>query len=302
MKAPIAFFITAFSAGASCVSVSAGQILAVDLAKSIPLFDSLDPNEVLGFAPFPGTKRVFSSREVVFIARSHGLIFDDGVIAPSVCFERLVRRLTADEVKSALLSSIGLPDATVEIVDFSNGLFPSGQLVFQHGVVGPQDGNPRTPVLWPGRLVYDHERSLSVWAKVRVAVNREIFVAKEDISQGDVLRVGQVVSNKIVQFPSPDSRSLSLSEITGKVARREIHAGQRIVAEFLEASMDVFRGDLVRVEVVAGAARISLSAVAQSSGNQGDTIIVHNPHSGKNFRAAIEGRGKVLVMALDGVL
>jgi flagella basal body P-ring formation protein FlgA len=59
----------------------------------------------------------------------------------------------------------------------------------------------------------------------------------------------------------------------------------------------VQRGDLVDVTAVAGAAQLHVPAVAETPGRQGDLITLKNPHSGKIFRARIEGKDKALVMA-----
>jgi len=52
----------------------------------------------------------------------------------------------------------------------------------------------------------------------------------------------------------------------------------------------------VHVTVVNGAATITLDAIAQSSGTKGESILVHNPSSGRTFRALIEERGRVKVV------
>lgn len=86
----------------------------------------------------------------------------------------------------------------------------------------------------------------------------------------------------------------------GKAARRAIPAGQRIVPEALGDPKDVSQGETVHVKVVDGAATITLAAVAQSSGTKGESILVHNPSSGKSFRAVIEARGQVIVVPTPG--
>jgi flagella basal body P-ring formation protein FlgA len=57
----------------------------------------------------------------------------------------------------------------------------------------------------------------------------------------------------------------------------------------------------VHVTVVDGSARLSLDAVAQSSGRKGESILMHNPSTGKNFHAVVEERGKATVRSSPGV-
>jgi flagella basal body P-ring formation protein FlgA len=58
---------------------------------------------------------------------------------------------------------------------------------------------------------------------------------------------------------------------------------------------DVARGALVDVEVFAGAARLLVKAKAQSDGFKGSTIMVRNLTSGKDFRARVAGKDRVIV-------
>jgi flagella basal body P-ring formation protein FlgA len=289
--------IVAAWAHAACIAVPSDKILARDLSAAIPLFQALDPETIIGFSPFPGTERVLSSRELLLAARRYGLAFPAGEPAPSVCVERIVHPLSIEEVRAALLSALDTPGGRLEILEFSNKPFPPGRLVFQLAAVNkPPGNNPQTPVIWPGKLLYDDQHSLTVWAKVRISVDREVFLAKEIIPKGQAIGAEQIATTRIAQFPSPESPPSAASGIVGKVARRAIPAGQRIAPEALEDPMDVIRGETIHVKVVDGPATITLDAVAQSSGNKGETILVHNPSSGKSFRAVIEERGQVVVV------
>jgi len=151
-------------------------------------------------------------------------------------------------------------------------------------------------VIWQGQLVYDEHHSLSLWVKVRISVNREVFRAKESIPGGAVIRADQLIMEQIPQFPWPESPPLSMSRIVGKVARRLIPAGQKVGLEELEEAKEVMRGETVQVKVIDGAATITLDAVAESSGVKGESILVHNSAGGKSFRAVVENRDQVIVL------
>ena len=301
MKTAASLVIVAGWATAGCIAVPSDKILARDLSAAIPLFQALDPDAVIGFSPFPGTERFLSSRELLLTARHYGLAFPAGELAPSVCVQRIVRSLSSEEVRAALLSALDIPEGRLEILEFSNKPLPPGRLVFQLAAVNKPPGNdPQTSVIWPGKLMYDDQHSLSIWAKVRISVDREVFLAKETIPKGQVILAEQIATTRIPQFPSPQQPPSSVSGIIGKVARRTIPTGQRISLEALQDPMDVVKGETVHVRVVDGAATITLDAVAQSSGNKGETIVVHNTSSGKSFRAVIEERGRVVVVPTPG--
>jgi flagella basal body P-ring formation protein FlgA len=295
MRTVAILVVVAGLARAACVAVPSGNILVRDISTAIPLFQALDPDTVIGFAPFPGTIRVLSARDVLLIGRRYGLAPPPGEAAGSVCVERIVRYLSMEEVKAALLSALDIADVRLEVLEFSNQALPPGRLEFQHsGLNKPPRNNPETPVLWRGNLIYDDQRSLVVWAKVRISVVREIFLATETIPKGAVIRADQVASTPVRQFPSLEP-SPNGPSVIGKVARRALPAGQAIVAEALDDLQDVFRGEMVHVEAIDGGASIRFDAIAQASGQKGEIILVHNPTSGRNFRALIEGREQVVV-------
>ena len=302
-RIPIVMLVQAWalveSGAAACIAVPSDRILARDLAPSVALFQALDPETVLGYAPWPGTQRVLTSHDLVLAARSAGLLLP-GSPLPSVCIERLVRALSIDDVRAALLEALAIqdhPEIHLEVLGFTNKPLPPGRLVFQLAALNhPAGDNAQTPVVWPGRLIYDERNSLSVWAKVRITVPGEVFVARQNIAPGEVLRAEQIQSTHAAEFPSFSAPHAAAGTVIGKLARRPIRAGQRITAEMLENPRDVRQGETVHVKVIQGAATITLDAVAQSSGTRGDSILVHNPASGKSFRAVIEDRSQVLVV------
>jgi flagella basal body P-ring formation protein FlgA len=296
MRAVAILAVVGGMAQAACVAVPSGNILARDVSTAIPMFQALDPDTILGFAPFPGAVRLLSSRDVAFIGRRYGLAVPAGETAPSVCVERTVRHLSGEEVRAALLSALAIADVRLEVLEFSNQPFPPGRLEFPcAGLNKPPDNNPATPVIWRGNLIYDMQRSLAVWARVRISVDREVQLATETIPKGAVIRSDEVVTTRVRQFPTlgPSRRGPSL--IAGKIARRTLAAGQPIPAEALDDPKDVLQGETVHVEAIDGGASIRFDGVAQSSGLKGEMVTIHNPASGRNFKALIEGRQQVVV-------
>ncbi len=301
MKIAILLAVGSGLAHAACLSVPSPRIVAGDIAGAVPLFAQLAPETPIGFAPFPGTQRVLSSRELFQIAAANGLKFPSGEPAPSLCVQRAVRPLSIVEVRPVLLSALGVADVAMEILEISDQLVPPGRLEFRREELNrPAKDDPQNPVIWRGQWIYDGQHSLAVWAKVRVAVSRDVVVAVLDIPADTVIRPEQVKTITKRQFPlaEPSLNSApTIDQIAGKMSRRSIAASERITASELEAAKDVIRGETVRVKVVDGAATVTLDAVAQSSGTRGESIIVHNPASGKNFRALIQERGQAVVLA-----
>lgn len=278
-----------------CIVVPSNQILAKDISPAIPLFRALDPNDAIGFAPFPGMVRVMSSRDIAAAAQHYGLAFPPGELAPSVCIERMVHPLSPAAIKAAMSSALKIPGVDVQVLDFSRQGYPPGQLEFPLATLNHSPGNdPQTAVVWTGRLIFDNNRSLSVWVRVRLAVIREVVVANQDIARGTSIRPDQITIMQVSQFPTSSSAEPPAS-IAGKIARRPFKAGQIISADALDDAQEVVRGETVHVRSTDGAATILCDGIAQGSGRKGDVIVVHNPASGKNFRATVEGRQQVIV-------
>jgi flagella basal body P-ring formation protein FlgA len=297
----LAIFVAAATlANAACLEISSSEITAGDLARAVPVFQALDPSTQLGFMPLPGAERVLSSRELRLIARQHSLDVQDQSI-PDLCVKRQVRQLTRDEIQKTLSKSLGMPDAQVDVVDFSNQPLPPGDLEFRvSGLNRPPRSRPDDPVIWRGRLVYDGRHSANIWARVRISVQRTWLVAAEDITAGQAIRAADVQQISGRTFPFPASSLQSPESIVGKVARRGIPRGQRIAAGALQDPLDVVKGETVRVNVTEGLASIALDAVARTGGRKGDVIVVHNPSTGRDFRAVIEDRGQVSVPSPAG--
>lgn len=301
MKTLAGFVIVATAARAACLAVPGDKILARDLVPWIPLFQAADPESVIGFAPFPGTTRLLSSRDLLLAARRNGLAVPPSEPVPGVCVERVAQAVSAGDLRAALQSALAAGsggDVTLEIIAFTNKLLPPGRLVFQlPGLNRPPANSPGTPVIWTGKLLYDGQSSLSVWAKVRLSVQRQVFLAKRAIPERALIRGDDIVEATIAEFPWPESPALSNSGIVGKIARQAIPAGKIITREALSDAEEVMRGDIVHVRVIAGAAVITLDAVSQSSGTKGEGILVHSLATGKAFRAVIEGHDHVVVDA-----
>ena len=293
MKLILIWTILSVAARAACVEVPSDRIAARDLFDRVPQLREIPGDITVGFAPLPGTERIVSGRELALIAGRHGIIVGG---LPDVCVVRALHSIAPGEMQAALSSALGIPDAEIEILDFSSQPLPVGRLEFQRSSLNqPPPNAPEVPVIWRGRLIYDRSRSVALWAKVRIAVNRAVFLAAEDIPAGSILHAGQIQASTARGFPFAGPVFASVSEIAGKVARRSIRAGQRLTAGALAEANDVVRGDIVQVRVMDGSATLSFDGIAATSGKKGDTILVRNSASGRNFRAVVDEKGKAVV-------
>jgi flagella basal body P-ring formation protein FlgA len=294
----IVTLVTAAAPGA-CIRISSAKVVAGDLFEVLPLLRQLDRNAPLGFAPIPGMQRVITGRELSLLANRLGTTLAE--IPADVCIERALFSIAPEPMRAALQAALGMPDAEIELIEFTSQPLPQGRLEFQRSsLVQPSSRAPDTPAIWRGKLIYDQARTVPVWARVRITLKRAVYLAEEDIPAGAVVHDRQIKEATLRAFPSSRAPFDSRAEIAGKVAKRAILAGQEFTAGAIEEAKAVVRGDIVQVRVSDGSATLDFDGVAATSGKLGDGILVHNPASGRNFRAIVEEKGKVVVRSSLG--
>jgi flagella basal body P-ring formation protein FlgA len=197
--------------------------------------------------------------------------------------------LTAEQIRAALVSSVGIQDASIEVIDFPRQNIPSGRLEFpRSGLTRPSASRPDSPAFWRGVVRYSPHHTLAIWASVRLSIRHTVIAAARGIPRGAVVAADDLAEVERDIFPFTPRLEAKLDAL-GRVSRKTIPAGALISPELLEVPLDIARGEAVHVVAASGAARISFDAVAQSSGRKGDRIVLLNPESHKSFRAVVDG-------------
>ncbi|MGO4882620.1 MAG: flagellar basal body P-ring formation chaperone FlgA [Bryobacteraceae bacterium] len=281
--------LSAVAAGGQCLPVSGDRILARDMARAAPVFAAVTPEVVLGSAPAPGGRTVYTAAEVARIARRYGLTAEPGVEA---CFIRPVEVLTRERVMAALRAA--MPTARIELIDFSRQPVPRGELGFSLKVL-MTDAAADAARMWHGAICAPGQADFPVWAKVRIQVAGQRVVSLEALAAGRPIERAQLREESYVGRPGlPD-----LNQVTSYVPRRPIPAGTVIEAQWLDPPEDIVRGELVRLEVRSGRARVRVVAIAEASGRRGDFIAVRITDNGKIVRAHVVDR-LLVALAADG--
>ena len=276
-----------------CHTVEGDRILAGDLARVIPAFAALPAARPLAHAPVAGVQRILKRSQLDRLAKQNGL---SATGVGAVCFKRASEMLTPERVLEELHRALAEPEAAIELIDYSRRPVPNGTLQFSlRGLSSPSSSDPTQPVLWRGTVRSEGGRSVSVWARVRVSAPRRQVVALRDLSPGVLITRGDVSAVTVEAFPTGEKSLVDAEAVAGAVPRRRIRAGEAIRAAWLKRPHEVERGDLVRVEVLSGAARLLFEARAESTGRLGDAVWVRNPSSGQRFQARVEEKGKVVV-------
>ena len=282
----------------SCVAVQGDQILVKDLAQSITEFATTPGDNVVSFAPLPGTQRNFTVREALAAARRFGIQLDARSLR-DICFVREVHQMQEADFQAALIAATE-GRASVEILDYGRVALPAGRLEFLLSqVILPPNSAPETAVLWRGRLVSAAGRSYPTWVRARILADRPTVVAKEQLVKGQVIRLGQVELRVLKRFPFSPGLSIATEAVVGKVVKYEIASGQSVHSKALEEPKEVEPGDTVRVESSSGMAQINFDARAKTGGRRSDTVLIQNPGNGRSFRAVVTGKGQVRATPID---
>jgi flagella basal body P-ring formation protein FlgA len=146
-------------------------------------------------------------------------------------------------------------------------------------------------------VTYGPGRQFSLWARVNLTAPLKRIVAAADLKPGQPIEAASV-EESLVWSAIPAGQIpfvASIDEIAGFIPRRSIASGTAIRKEWLEPPRLVQKGDIVKVEIVNGGARLELTARAEGSGARGELIPVENLDSKRRFRARVEAKGKVSV-------
>ena|ERR1017187_2558291 len=272
----------------ACLAVSPGSdhILVRDLTGAFPGLESVAPGLPVALAPAPGVERVFRLPELRRLAARFNL---PAALTAEVCVVRPVSPPDPALFLAAMQKE--LPQATIEIQDYSRQRVPAGDLAF------PAASLRRAPreALWIGYVRYAGNRRFTVWARVKVSIAVGRVVAAADLAPQRPIDAAQLRVETREESLAAGAFPKSIDEVAGKWPRVAIHAGSSIRAVELQVPPDVVRGETIHVEVRDGGALVSLVARAEASGSRGDTIPVSNPASHRRFRARVEGQGRVSV-------
>jgi len=280
----------------ACLSVQDDRIYGRDIIAAVPGFAGFPDGFPLGYAPIPGVRRVLQGTYLQRVAKSQGIELES---APDVCFERPLVGLNAETIQEAMRSTLeGETSASVRIDVESWGpqTAPDGKVVFPlTGIQGPGSTDPKSEVMWRGYSLYGNNHRFAIWARARVSAKVTRAVAVVDIEPGKPIQENQVRLESAEIFALDTRTVRHLNEAVGYMSRSLIRSGAPVLKSQLNRASEVIKGDLVKVQVTAGAAHLMLEALAQTSGGTGATVWVKNLSSGKTFRGTVAGKGAVTV-------
>ncbi len=279
---------------AACTPIASENIVAADLARALPEFAKAPPDANIGYAPSPGSRRVFRIDELRRLAVRFQVELGD---KHEACFEWPLAPLSHEQAIAAMRLSLNLREARVEIIEMSKRATPRGEAIFPVTSLIPPADRHTGSALWRGFVLYDGgERRFDVWARVKISAPMTRVMVVTPIPAGRPIAAAEVRIETIDDFPLSSDAARSLDEVVGWVPKFGFAAGHTVLRADISEAIIVKTGDVVDVVVESGNARLKLQALAETSGHRGDMIALRNPKSGKTFRAKVEAEDKAIVL------
>lgn len=291
MAFPFLMALSALPAG--CHTISSDVIFARDVAAVIPGFTRVAGDFRLGSVPDSGAPRILEGAVLQRIARNQGVELLD---PPDVCFALRVFIPQPDEIRAAMRKTLsdvpGIDAARIEISSSQHPV-PLGELIFPRSGLQLPSGT-QDEAQWRG-FVRHPGGDFPVWAKARVIANTTRIIAVANIPSGKPIQRNQVRLESCEDSLLDVTTARNLDEVIGYLPKNVLRAYFPIRRTQLSPPPDVAKGELVDVQVFAGAAHLVVKAKAQSEGFKGSTILMRNLSSGKDFPALVAGKNRVTV-------
>jgi flagella basal body P-ring formation protein FlgA len=144
-------------------------------------------------------------------------------------------------------------------------------------------------------IVYDGEYiSAERGLTIDVSVQREVLVATERVTRGDVLR--ESAFTRQARWVSPDTSPADPETSIGMSASRTINPGQIVDTQDIEIPLVVQRGDIVSARSIAGSVVVTVRGRARADARRGDLVELESIEGNTRFivRAVAPGRGVIV--------
>jgi flagella basal body P-ring formation protein FlgA len=201
-----------------------------------------------------------------------------------------LRKIDRERIKEAVVEFFreNYPDYVVLSVSAPSVSIPYGR--FEERISLDSLGERYARVKY--ELLVDSVPFKKFWIPVRVDKKVDAVVASRDIPKGKVVTLQDVKREKL---PSLRVRGgvLTIESVVGKVAKRNIRAGEVIKERDLEPNFVVKKGKPVKLIYESGGIHVELLAVALENGAVGDIIKVKNVSTGKVLVCKVIGENTV---------
>lgn len=291
-SAQIGLFLLAAPAGAAeCLAVEGPTVRVSALGPFVDQVQTLPLDRILTSTPDPGTRRWITAGEML----RWGLSPHIASGAPGICIERRLKKVQPEEVRREIEAALHLVVGDVRLLRITTiqpmfvpegelGLPPTG---FQ--LLSANEGV--CSFLWRGSVEYDTHRRAPIKVLGRYQTQTTHFRAKRDLLAGDILGLDDY---ETTVEPGCSHVAVGPASPEGSILRRALVKGTAIEPAMLQAPPVVEEGAAVRVMASAGAASVSIEAVAEKPGREGERVFVRNKENGKRIRVLLTGKGEAI--------
>jgi flagellar basal body P-ring formation protein FlgA len=143
------------------------------------------------------------------------------------------------------------------------------------------------------------DRAIQVASKV--SAKRRLFILKEDMKKGDLVRASDVVVREAYLNGGAAGYPRSLEDVEGKVLKKDLKTGTSLGTAVLEEPVVLKKGDVVNLVVENRRLTIQTQGRALDRGKIGDTVRVKNISSGKEVVGRLTTSNTVTVSSIGGI-
>jgi flagella basal body P-ring formation protein FlgA len=153
---------------------------------------------------------------------------------------------------------------------------------------------PSAAMLVRCRLLADTTPAADFSLILRASLWRDAWVSRQPLAAGATFDLALVEPRRTAVLRERDALPVTAGDRSYIVARA-VPAGRLLGWRDLSRRPLVRKGELVEVSAVDGPLVVTLKAVAMESGAQGDTVLLRNPESRRNFSATVTHENRVQV-------
>lgn len=271
------------------ISVSGPRLEAREIAAALPGWRPAAPDADLSPSPLPGIPRRISRGLLETWSSVAGA--NPGALPSTVVLERELAPLTpasaAEVIRSAVLQEVDIDPAALEIEtppDQDWPAPPAGRLEWK--LIGRL---PRSAEVETLRLRWQDAggRTGVEVIQARVRARRSWFAAVRDLPARQRLTSSDFRLQSGWSESLEDSYPTTLDKFQEYELKRPLKSGEPLREGDLRAIAAVSRGDVLELEVRAGAVLLQISAQAEADGEIGESIPFKNLQTGNRVSGRI---------------
>jgi flagella basal body P-ring formation protein FlgA len=196
-------------------------------------------------------------------------------------------------------SSLQLPLAEIEVLDFSRYAVPPGAVEFPISTL-PSGNDQSKRFIWRGRIRSSGNGTTPIWASVRIGTFRSAVFAASTLIPGSVVQRSELQVRSVPGWSS--HRAKGIDDFVGKIPKRRIDAGLELRENWFDHAPEVQKGDRVELRVQRGPVTLRVEALAEERARKGESVwvsLLADQGLARRLRGQVTGEKLVWLEAKD---